>query len=218
MASGFKRNVRYLSRYQFKNMLQAYGVIIIFGILTNLGTNITMTTVWREILSFAPLMFIAMSFTIHTFIIMRELNLIFSMSSSRKSVLAALPVATIEVLILSIAPSLLLCLFPDIFTVKLMSLVFFTIALIAAATIGILFGIIGCRFGLTGQMIISGLSGGILAIFFIKLLNTGLSNILTTLNNIKIITALLTLAIAIGVYLIASVLAYILLRRKEVRF
>jgi len=218
MANGFKRNVRYLSRYQFKNMLCAYGFIVFFGILTNIGTNTNTTTVLEKILSFAPLMLIAMSFTIHTYIIMKELNVILSMSSSRKNILAALPVATIEVLILSIAPSLLLCLFPDMFTVKPMSLLFFTIALIAAATIGILFGIIGCRFGLAGQMIICGLSGGILAIFFIKLLNTGLSNILTTLNNIRIITALLILASTIGVYLLVSVLAYILLRRKEVQF
>ncbi|MBP3325076.1 MAG: hypothetical protein J6L77_01480 [Coprococcus sp.] len=218
MANGFTRNVRYLSRYQFKNMLCAYGFVVIFGILTSFGTNINTTTLLEEIISFAPFMFIAMSFTIHTHIIMKEFNVIFSMSSSRKNLLAALPVATIEILILSIAPSLLLYLFPDIFTVKPMSLLFFTIALITAATIGILFGIIGCHFGLAGQMVVSGLSGGILAIFFIKLLDTGLSNILTTLNNIKITTALLILASAIGVYLSVSVLAYIVLRRKEVQF
>ncbi len=217
MASGFKRNVRYLSRYQFKNMLCAYGFTVFFGILTNIGTNTNTTTLLGKILSFAPCMFIAMSFTIHTYIIMKELNVILSMSSSRKNVLAALPVATIEVLILSITPSLLLCLFPDMFTVKPMSLLFFAIALIAAATIGILFGIIGCRFGLVGQMIISGLSGGILAIFFIRILDTGVSNILTTLNNIKTMTTLLILASAIGIYLLVSVLAYILLKRKEVR-
>ena len=218
MTSGFTRNVKYLSRYQFKNMLCAYGYVAIFGILTSFGTNINTTTLLEKILSFAPFMFIAMSFTIHTYIIMKEFNVILSMSSSRKNLLAALPVATIEILILSIAPSLLLYLFPDMFTVKPMSLLFFTIALITAATIGILFGIIGCRFRLAGQMIIGGLSGGILAIFFIKLLDTGLSNILTTLNNIKITTALLILASAIGVYLFVSVLAYIVLRRKEVQF
>lgn len=218
MASGFMRNVRYLSRYQFKNIMWAYVVIVVFDILSNLGTDANTTTALEKTLSFAPLMFIAMSYTIHMYIITREHNVILSMSSSRKNLLAALPVATIEVLILSIAPSLLLCLFPDMFTVKPMSLLFFTIALITAATIGILFGIIGQRFGLAGQMIISGLSGGIVAMFFIKLLNTGLSNILTTLNNIKIKTALLILTGTIGVYLFVSVLAYIVLRRKEVQF
>lgn len=218
MASGFMRNVRYLSRYQFKNIMWAYVVIVVFDILNNLGTDANTTTALEKTLSFAPLMFIAMSYTIHMYIIMREHNVILSMSSSRKNLLAALPVATIEVLILSIAPSLLLCLFPDMFTVKPMSLLFFTIALITAATIGILFGIIGHRVGLAGQMIISGLSGGIVAMFFIKLLNMGLSNILTTLNNIKIKTALLILTGTIGVYLFVSVLAYIVLRRKEVQF
>lgn len=218
MASGFMRNVRYLSRYQFKNMLCAYGFIIIFGILTSFGTNINTTTALEKTLSFAPFMLIAMSFTIHTYIIMRELNVILSMSSSRKNLLAALPVATIEILIMSIAPSLLLYLFPDMFTVKPMSLLFFTIALITGATIGILFGIIGCHFGLVGQMIVGGLSGGILAIFFIKLLDTGLSDVLTTLNNMETTTGLLIFAITIGVYLFVSVLAYIVLRRKEVQF